>query len=105
MNAAQIHSAINKASHETSRMASANLRKEAHTSGWPEHIAKSLEVTYGNGGFSVNTDEDYVAETLDHEYGTPDRRPNAAIRRTNNRTSDIENFFVNRIFNHIGDSL
>lgn len=105
MNAAQIHSAIHKASHETSRIASKHIQSEAHNSGWPEHLSKSLHVVYDKDGFNVHTHEDHVSETLDHEYGTPGRQPNAALRRSANKTREVENFFVNRLFSHLEDSL
>jgi hypothetical protein len=101
MKPAQIHDAIHKASLETSRIASAHLKAEAINSGWPKHLAHSLHVSYEDNEFGVHTHENHVAESLDHEYGTPSRQPNPAIRRSANRTAPSENFFVNRLFNHL----
>lgn len=101
MNAAQIHSAISKASHETSRIAEAHIKSEAHVSGWPEHLTSALNVVYDKTGFNVHTHKDHEAETLDHEYGTPNRQPNPVLRRSANRTHEVEDFFVNRLYNHI----
>ena len=101
MKPAQIHDAIHKASHETSRIATAQLKAEASNSGWPSHLVNSMHVVYDNNEFAVHTHEKHHAESLDHEYGLPGRQPNPAIRRTNNRTAEAENFFVGRLFNHL----
>lgn len=105
MKAANLHSAIHKASHETSRLATAHLRAETSNSGWPSHLSHSIGVTYGKDGFEVHVPESHHSEALDHEYGLPGQQPNPAIRRVANRTGDVETFFVNRLYKHIEDSL
>jgi len=95
------HSAITKASHETSRLMSARLREEAHASGWPSHVVKSLGVSYSKEGFQTHVREAHHAEALDHEYGTPSSQPNAAIRRSTNSTHEAEHFLTNRIYKHL----
>lgn len=98
-------SAIHKASNETAHFVGAHLRAEAHNSNWPEHIARSMTVTHDNGQFNAHVHEAHHAEAMNHEYGTPGHQPNAAIRRTANRTAEPENFLVNRLFKHIEDAL
>ena len=93
--------AIHKASHETSRLAGAHLRAEARASHWPAHIVSGMNVTYGKDGFAANVHEKHHAEALDHEYGTPERQPTAAVRRSANRTRESENFLVNRLAKHL----
>jgi formylmethanofuran:tetrahydromethanopterin formyltransferase len=105
MKPAHIHEAIHKASHETSRVASASMRKEAAKSGWSRDVVKNTKVLYDNNEFGVHVKEEHYAAALDHEYGTPDSRPTAAVRRMSNRTDHLENFLVNRIYKHIEDHL
>ena len=100
-----ILSAIDKASHETSRLAGAHLRAEANASQWPAHIVRGMNVTYSKDGFAANVHESHHAEALNHEYGTPDRQPTAAVRRSANRTRETENFLVHRIAKHLEDLL
>lgn len=100
-----ILSAIDKASNETAHFVGAHLRAEAHNSNWPEHVVRSMHVTHDKGQFNANVHESHHAEALNHEYGTPGSQPNAAIRRTANRTAEPERFLVNRLFQHIEDSL
>jgi len=100
-----IHSAIKNSSQETARLMSARVRSEAANSGWPEHIARSLHVTHGNSGFETHVHDDHHAEAMNVEYGTPETRPNAAIRRSNNRTEQAESFFLKRLNNHLGKML
>ena len=89
--------AIHKASHETSRLAGAHLRAEANASHWPAHIVSGMNVTYSKDGFVANVHDKHYDQALDHEYGTPDRQPTAAVRRSANRTRESENFLVHRI--------
>lgn len=93
--------AIHKASHETSRLAGAHLRAEANASHWPSHIVSGMSVTYSKSGFAANVHDKHHAEALDHEYGTPDRQPTAAVRRSANRNRETENFLVHRIAKHL----
>lgn len=102
MKQAHVHSAVSKASKETSFLMSARVRNEAHASGWPTHIARSLNV---GDNFSVNVHHTHHGETLDHEFGTPSSQPNRAIHRASNRTSPAEAFFVKRLFKHIEGAL
>ena len=99
----KIHSAIKNSSHETSRFVTAHVRDEARNSKWPDHIARSMNVTYGKDGFEAHTHKDHVDKVKDLEYGTPSSRPTAASRRSANRTHEAESFFVQRLATHLGD--
>lgn len=101
MNKDHVLNAIHKASHETSRLVGAHLRAEAKASGWPSNVAHSMSVNYSKDGFAVHVDEKHHATALDHEYGTPDLQPSAAIRHTANRTAEHEHFLVNRLHKHL----
>jgi hypothetical protein len=100
-----VTSAIHKASKETSHLLSAHVRNEAHASGWPTHVARSLNVTHSADGFAVHAHSDHHAEALNHEYGTPGTQPNRAVHRATNRLSPAEHFFVKRLFKHIEGAL
>jgi hypothetical protein len=100
-----IHSAIKNSSHETARLMSAHVRAEAHNSGWPEHIARSLHAKHGDDGFTYHVHDEHHAETMNVEYGTPSSQPNAAVRGSGNRTEQAESFFMKRLTNHLGGLL
>ena len=102
MKQTHIHSAVKQASHDTSRFMSAHLRAEARNSGWPEHIARTMHVSYGDKGFTTHTHPDHRAAVLDLEYGTPGTQPTAAIRRFGNRTREAERFFTKRLGQYMG---
>jgi hypothetical protein len=96
------HSALEKASHETSRAMTHQLRNEAHASGWPSHVVRKMNVKYGEEGFEAHVHDSHKATAHDHEYGTPDTQPTAAVRRTANRTQEAEKFLLGRINHHLG---
>jgi hypothetical protein len=95
--------ALHKASNDTAHYMTAHLRAEASASGWPDHISRSMKVTHNNGSFDVHTHESLENHVHDLEYGTPDRRPTAAIRRFSNRTAEAESFLVKRVSRMLGD--
>jgi hypothetical protein len=94
--------AVQRASLETSRYMSASLRKEAKASGWPSHVVNSLKMSYGRDGFDVRVHDDYVAEAMNHEFGTTEQQPSPAVRRTLNRMESSETFFLQRASKHLG---
>jgi len=100
-----IHSAIKNSSHETARLMTSHLRVEAHNSGWPEHVARSLHVKHGDDGFTSHVHDAHHSDAMNVEYGTPSTQPNAAIRRSSNRTEQAESFFMKRLTNHLGGLL
>lgn len=105
MNKNSINKAIQRASQETTRYLSAQLRSEARASGWPSDVSNSLYVSYGKNGFSSHVAKKHYEKAMDLEYGTPDTQPTAALRRLNNRTEQASQFLVNRIFQRIEDEL
>ena len=95
--------AIHKASNEAALFMTAHLKEETAASGWPDHISNRMKVSHSNGSFDVHTHELLVPHVQDLEYGTPDQRPTAAIRRFDNRTHKVEDFMVKRISKLVGD--
>lgn len=95
--------AIHQASNETAHLMTAHLRSEAHASGWPSEVSRRIKVTHNNGSFDVHAHESVEAHVHDLEYGTPDHRPTAAIRRYSNRTNEAEHFLVGRISKILGE--
>ena len=96
------HSALEKASHETSRVMTHQLKSEAHASGWPSHVVRKMSVKYGEEGFEAHVHDSHEAIAKDHEYGTPSIKTTAAVRRTANRTQEAEKFLLGRISHHLG---
>lgn len=94
--------AITQASRETSLYMTHHVRSEAKASGWPSHVANSVHVSYGEGGFKTNIHGKHKNEALDLEYGTPSQRPTAALRRAGNRTGEMEEFLVKRLGKIVG---
>jgi len=105
MKQSHVTNAIRKASKETSFLMSARVRNEAHASGWPTHLARSLHVAHGPEGFTVHAQHKHHADVLNQELGTPSTQPNRAIHRSANRTTPAEHFFVKRLFKHIKGAL
>ena len=97
------HSALTKASHETSRMMSAQLRNEAHASGWPKEVTRTMRVKYGKEGFETHVHDAHHATAENLEYGTPSTQPTAAVRRFANRTQEAETFLHGRLSHHLGE--
>lgn len=96
-------SAIEKASHDTSRYMTSQLRSEASASGWDNDIIGTLKVHYGKDGFQAHSHSSHVERVKDFEYGTPDRRPTAAIRRFSNRPKEHGEFFAGRLKKIVGE--
>ena len=97
-----VQSSLKKASMDTTKIMSAQLRSEARASGWPDHIVRSLHVAHQDGEFNVLAHPDHRAEAMNLEYGTPGTQPTAAIRRFNNRTREAEKFLMGRTMAHLG---
>ena len=100
----KVKESLHKASIETTRLMSAQVRSEARASGWPPHIVRTLHVSHKDGAFAVHSHEDHHSEALNLEYGTPSTQPTAAVRRFANRTSESEKFLLGRTMNHLGSS-
>jgi hypothetical protein len=100
---AAFHSALHKASHETSGMMTAHLRSETEASGWPSHISQHMGVTYGEHGFEAHSHDAHKSEVENLEYGTPSTEPSAAIRRFSNRTREFDTFLSGRLGHHLGE--
>ena len=79
------------------------LRSEAVASGWDHDLVGGLRVHYGEDGFQVHSHHKHVERVKDFEYGTPDRRPTAAIRRFSNRPKEHGEFFAGRLKKIVGE--
>jgi hypothetical protein len=97
------HSALKRASHETSQMMSTKLRHEARASGWPSHVVRNMRVSYGEAGFETHVHDAHKAEADNLEYGTTNTQPTAAVRRFANRTDEAETFLHGRLSHHLGE--
>ena len=94
--------ALHHASNETAHYMTAHLRSEAHASGWPSHIIRNMHVSHEAGSFDVHVHDDHKNHAHELEYGTPDSRPTAAVRRFSNRTTEAEKFLVGRMSQMLG---
>jgi hypothetical protein len=92
----QVKDSLARATQDTTRFMSAHLRIEARKSGWPDDVVRHLSVRHSDGEFTVHSHEDHRSTVMDLEYGTPNQRPTAAIRRFGNRTAASEKFLLNR---------
>jgi len=96
------HSALQKASHETTKFMTSSLRSEARKSGWPSHVVANMGVTYGDNGFEAHVHDRHIDEAKNLEYGTETSRPTAAVRRFKNRQSESSTFLAGRLSHHLG---
>ena len=99
------HTALNKSAHETARYMSTHLQNEARAAGWPDHIVKGMKVQHHDGEFKISANSKHSKEIKNLEYGTPDSRPTAAMRRFSNNTAEAEEFFVGRMLDNLGGQL
>ena len=102
MNLAPINSAIHNSHRDASRYFAAHLRTEARASGWPEHIVRSMKVSYTpDNGFQAKFHPGHHEEAMNLEYGTLSTQPTAALRRASNRTHEVANFMLARLSSHL----
>jgi hypothetical protein len=97
------HSALAKATKDTTHFMSAHLRSEAEASGWPSHVVRGLHVKYEDSKFQAHVADRHVAEAKNLEYGTPSTQPTAAVRRFANRPEESGKFLVGRLSHHLGE--
>lgn len=96
-------SALDKASNDAAHFMTAHLRAETHASGWPTNVTRSMRVVHNKGSFEVHASDSHKNAIHNLEYGTPDERPTAAMRRYSNRTQQAEKFFVGRLSKIFGE--
>jgi hypothetical protein len=99
------HTALNKSAQETARYMSTHLQNEARAAGWPDHIVNGMKVQHHDGEFKISANSKHSKEIKNLEYGTPDSRPTAAMRRFSNNTAEAEEFFVGRMLDNLGGQL
>ncbi len=94
--------AVRRAGFDTTKHMSAALRKETRLSNWPRNVRTSLRVNYNRNGFNVAVHPTHAETAFNYEYGTPEMRPTAAIRRVLNRIQNSESFFLTKTAQHLG---
>lgn len=62
-----------------------DLYRSAISSGWPSEVAAYLNVDFSDNKMSIKYPSRLKTEVENLEYGTETKRPNAVIRRFNNR--------------------
>lgn len=83
---------IKKAGNDFSKKATAQLRSEAYTSGWPVELSRHLTVKHmEDGKFTVKYPDFLEEQILDQELGTQNTAANPVLRTFMNRFSNNSN--------------
>lgn len=96
----KIVQAAQKARQDTARFMTAQLRHHALNAGWDEDVVAHMSVVHEDGKFSTKIHPDYQARAFDLEYGTPNSRPKATIRKYANDPQMAKKAFTASMSNH-----
>lgn len=97
--------AARKAAHKTSLLMTSDIRQAAMDNGWSSEIASNTHVMYDGTSYHVDVRDDLSSQAMDLEYGTPDRRPTAVLRKYANNTEQIEQAFIATLEKDLGVEL
>ncbi len=95
----QVRRAVKSAATEVCLPASAEVRKNALSAGWPANAARSLRVSYSDEQWSVESSNP-LAE--DMEYGNGESVPSPAVRQFANRPESMEENFLSLVEQRLG---
>ena len=82
-----------------------DLQEFAIGNGWDPSIASSLEVKYTKDKLFIDIPSDIKQEVENIEYGTESRRPNAVLRKYDNRAKQLEQVFIKQFEKELGVKL
>ena len=94
-----------QAAHQTSYLITSEIRQSAIDSGWPSEVAQNTRVMYDGSAYQVSVRADLESEAMDLEYGTPQKRPTAVLRKYANNTSSAEDAFLGALERNLGVAL
>ena len=94
-----------KVAHQTSLLITSEVRQAATEGGWPGEVASNTRVMYDGSAYRVSVRSDLESQAMDLEYGTPQKRPTAVLRKYANDTSSAENAFIVSLERELGFAL
>ena len=97
--------AARKIANQTSLLMTSDLRQSAMDNGWSTEVASNTHIMYDGKSYLVDVRSDLESQAMDLEYGTPDTRPTAAVRKYSNNTQDAENAFITGLEKELGVAL
>jgi hypothetical protein len=83
----QLKAAVNKAKEDTAVYMTAELRRNALSSGWHPEVVANMSVVHDNGSYKVTVHPDYTDRAFVHEYGNENSSPTAVIRKYSNNNT------------------
>lgn len=102
MNVDALRKSLDKASADSARILTSQLRQSALQHGWDQDVVGGLSVDHSNDKFSVKIHRSVADRAFIHEYGSEQKRPTATIRKFLNDSSFAERAFVKRLNHHYG---
>ena len=96
---------VRKAAYEASSLLTSNVQSMAAQSNWDEDVTNSTQVMFDGSGYQVAVNSDLKSRAMDLEYGTPSRRPTAVLRKSSNRTQEIEEMIIKSVERELGVNL
>jgi hypothetical protein len=96
--------ATQKATQDTARYMTSQLRSQAQQSGWDPEVASTLNVVHENGKFQAKIPSSHADRAFVHEYGNENIKPTAAIRKFMNNPKNVEDAFMVTLNNRWGQT-
>lgn len=96
---------IKAASRNAARALTRDLQQYLISLGWPATAASAVSLDYDLGDFKVEITGKYADDANVFEYGSPARRPTAAIRKYFNRDARLKELYFSIIEKEVGEIL
>lgn len=94
---------LKAASRNAAQVLTKDLRQYLVSLGWPPQAASAVSIDYDMNAFKVDISGTYAEDANIFEYGSPGRRPTAAIRKYFNREAKLQEVYFALIEKEIGD--
>lgn len=75
---------LDKASKDAARHMQRDLRRQARAHGWNSDVIKNTFVEYDGETYKVKVPGSHADQAFVHEFGSPESRPTATIRKYDN---------------------
>lgn len=94
---------LHSASKNAAQILTRDLRQYLVSLGWPDEIASAVSIGYEMNDFKVDIAGAYAEDANVLEYGSPGRRPTAAIRKYFNRGDNIQELYFSLVEKELGE--
>lgn len=94
--------ALHKATQDTAKFMTADIRRSARQHGWAPHEVNSLKVSYQDKAFTISAEGENASDAWVKEFGSEIQRPTAVIRKYSNNPGKAADVFMKRLNKHAG---